>query len=101
LGSCATPAATTPKASQTPGPSPPKVKKSSRPSAHKQEKAAGEAHRAPGNPRTGIARGIKAMIAEGVPLLLSLVNYAETLVKPAEDENSLQAVIARQFPVGP
>jgi predicted nucleic acid-binding protein len=39
------------------------------------------------------ARGIKAMIGEGTPLLLSLVNYAETLVKPAEDENSLQAAI--------
>lgn len=39
------------------------------------------------------AEGIKTMIAGGVPLLLSLMNYAETLVRPASDERSLHAVI--------
>jgi predicted nucleic acid-binding protein len=37
------------------------------------------------------ARALKAMIKDGTPLLLSLVNYAETLVRPAEAEDSLQA----------
>lgn len=36
------------------------------------------------------ARAIKAMSQDGVPLLLSLVNYAETLVRPAEDESALR-----------
>lgn len=39
------------------------------------------------------ARGIKAMINGGVPLLLSLVNYAETLVRPAEEEHALRAAV--------
>jgi predicted nucleic acid-binding protein len=30
------------------------------------------------------------MLEDGIPLLLSLVNYAETLVRPAEDETSLR-----------
>jgi predicted nucleic acid-binding protein len=36
------------------------------------------------------ASAIQAMCEEGVPLLLSLINYAETLVKPAEDESTLR-----------
>ncbi len=36
------------------------------------------------------AEAIEAMIGEDVPLLLSLVNYAETLVRPAEDERNLR-----------
>ncbi len=39
------------------------------------------------------AAGIKAMIEVGTPLLLSLVNYAETLVRPAEEEKSLRAAL--------
>jgi predicted nucleic acid-binding protein len=39
------------------------------------------------------ARGIKAMIEDGVPLLLSLINYAETLVRPAEEENALRTAV--------
>jgi predicted nucleic acid-binding protein len=39
------------------------------------------------------ARGIEAMIDVGTPLLLSLVNYAETLVRPAEEEKSLRAAL--------
>jgi predicted nucleic acid-binding protein len=36
------------------------------------------------------ARAIRAMSEQGVPLLLSLINYAETLVRPAEDESTLR-----------
>ena len=36
------------------------------------------------------ANAIKAMSAEGVPMLLSLVNYAETLVRPADNESTLR-----------
>ncbi len=36
------------------------------------------------------AKAIKAMSEEDVPLLLSLINYAETLVRPAEDESTLR-----------
>jgi predicted nucleic acid-binding protein len=39
------------------------------------------------------AAGVKAMIEGGIPLLLSLVNYAETLVRPAEDEESMRAAL--------
>jgi predicted nucleic acid-binding protein len=39
------------------------------------------------------AAGIKAMIEGDAPLLLSLVNYAETLVRPAEAEESLRAAL--------
>jgi predicted nucleic acid-binding protein len=39
------------------------------------------------------AAGIKAMIEGDTPLLLSLVNYAETLVRPAEAEESLRAAL--------
>ena len=36
------------------------------------------------------AAAIRAMSQEDVLLLLSLVNYAETLVRPAEDESTLR-----------
>jgi predicted nucleic acid-binding protein len=38
-------------------------------------------------------RGLGAMIEQGTSLLLSLVNYAETLVRPAEDERTLRTAI--------
>jgi predicted nucleic acid-binding protein len=37
------------------------------------------------------AKGLKTLLAGDVPLLLSLINYAETLVRPAEDEQTLRA----------
>ncbi len=39
-------------------------------------------------------RGIERMLDSGIRLELSLVNYAEALVRPAEDEGSLRAAIA-------
>lgn len=36
------------------------------------------------------AAAVKRFADDGVPLILSLVNYAETLVRPAEDEHALQ-----------
>jgi len=39
------------------------------------------------------AEGITRLIASGVPLLISLINYAETLVRPAEDERTLNAAV--------
>jgi predicted nucleic acid-binding protein len=39
------------------------------------------------------AAGIRAMIEGETPLLLSLVNYAETLVRPAEAEESLRVAL--------
>ena len=39
------------------------------------------------------AAAITTMLASNVELLLSLVNYAETLVKPAEDERTLRAAV--------
>jgi predicted nucleic acid-binding protein len=39
------------------------------------------------------ARAISTMVAEDVPLLLSLINYAETLVRPAEDERTLRIAL--------
>ena len=36
------------------------------------------------------ATAITRLADDGVPLLLSLINYAETLVRPAEDEHTLQ-----------
>lgn len=36
---------------------------------------------------------VKAMSEDGVPLLLSLINYAETLVRPAEDEGNLRTAV--------
>ena len=36
-------------------------------------------------------KAVRSMIKDETPLLLSLVNYAETLVRPAEDADSLKA----------
>jgi predicted nucleic acid-binding protein len=36
------------------------------------------------------AKAIKRMSEDGIALLLSLVNYAETLVRPAEEESTLR-----------
>ncbi len=36
------------------------------------------------------AKTITVMVEEDVPMLCSLVNYAETLVRPAEDERTLR-----------
>jgi predicted nucleic acid-binding protein len=40
------------------------------------------------------ARAVKRMAADGTSLLLSLVNYAEALVRPAEDEATMRAATA-------
>jgi len=34
------------------------------------------------------------MVDDNVPLLLSLINYAETLVRPAENESALRTAVA-------
>jgi predicted nucleic acid-binding protein len=39
------------------------------------------------------AKGLRTLIASGTPPLLSLINYAETLVRPAGDEHDLRAAI--------
>ncbi len=39
------------------------------------------------------AKALRAMIDAGVPLLLALINYAETLVRPAENESTLRAAV--------
>ena len=39
------------------------------------------------------ARAIERMSADGTALLLSAVNYAESLVRPAQDEQSLRVAI--------
>jgi predicted nucleic acid-binding protein len=39
------------------------------------------------------ARAVKSMIADGTRLLLSVVNYAEALVRPAADPATLRAAI--------
>lgn len=39
------------------------------------------------------AKGLQAMIEHEITLLLSLMNYAETLVKPAENEQTLRTAI--------
>jgi predicted nucleic acid-binding protein len=39
------------------------------------------------------AKGITAMVESDVPLLLSLINYAETLVRPAEDAGALRTAV--------
>lgn len=49
--------------------------------------------RADGHHRVA-AKALRAMIDEGVPLLLSLINYAETLVRPAEQEPALRAAVS-------
>jgi predicted nucleic acid-binding protein len=40
------------------------------------------------------ARAVRAMIDGDIPLLLSLINYAETLVWPAESEPALRTAVA-------
>ena len=40
------------------------------------------------------SRALRAMAGGGVSLLLSLINYAETLVRPAQDERTLRAAVA-------
>lgn len=37
------------------------------------------------------AKAMRTMIEDGVPMLLSVINYAETLVRPAENEATLRA----------
>lgn len=39
------------------------------------------------------AAALRRMAGEGVPLLLSLINYAETLVRPAEDSSAFRAAV--------
>ncbi len=39
------------------------------------------------------AQALRAMIDEGVPLLLSLINYAETLVRPAKTQAALRTAV--------
>jgi predicted nucleic acid-binding protein len=39
------------------------------------------------------ARMIRKMIADSVPLMLSVINYAETLVRPAADESALRVAV--------
>jgi predicted nucleic acid-binding protein len=39
------------------------------------------------------ARVLTGMRAAGTPLLLSLINYAETLVRPAEEDGALQVAV--------
>lgn len=39
------------------------------------------------------AKALRAMIDDNVPLLLSLINYAETLVRPAENESALRTAV--------
>ncbi|HEY6399670.1 MAG TPA: PIN domain-containing protein [Solirubrobacteraceae bacterium] len=40
------------------------------------------------------ARGVRRLIDEEVALLLSLINYAETLVRPASDDATLRTAVA-------
>ena len=40
------------------------------------------------------AHAIRTMIADSVPLMLSVINYAETLVRPAADESTLRRAVA-------
>jgi predicted nucleic acid-binding protein len=40
------------------------------------------------------SRAVRGMAGDGVTLLLSLVNYAETLVRPAQEDRTLRAAIA-------
>lgn len=48
--------------------------------------------RADGHHRAA-AKALHALIDDNVPLLLSLINYAETLVRPADDEAALRAAV--------
>jgi len=49
---------------------------------------------------TRAAAAITAMIAAETELLLSLVNYAETLVKPAESEATLRSAVGALTALG-
>jgi predicted nucleic acid-binding protein len=44
-------------------------------------------------PHRAAARGLENLLDSEVSLLLSLINYAETLVRPAEDERTLRTAI--------
>lgn len=46
------------------------------------------------------AKAVTAMMEEGTTLLLSLINYAETLVKPAEDGAVLRAAVDAMSALG-
>jgi len=46
------------------------------------------------------AASITAMVSAGTPMLLSLVNYAETLVRPAQDQGTLRTAIAALSALG-
>jgi predicted nucleic acid-binding protein len=46
------------------------------------------------------SEAVTAMIEEGTMLLLSLINYAETLVKPAEDEAALRVAVDAMSALG-
>ena len=46
------------------------------------------------------AAAVTAMIDAGTEILLSLVNYAETLVRPAEDESTLRAAVEAMKALG-
>lgn len=39
------------------------------------------------------AQALHVLIDDGIPLLLSLVNYAESLVRPAEDQATLRTAV--------
>lgn len=39
------------------------------------------------------AKTLRRLVESEVPLLLSVVNYAETLVRPAEDESTLRVAV--------
>jgi predicted nucleic acid-binding protein len=39
------------------------------------------------------ARALRSMIADGTRVLLSVVNYAEALVRPADDPSTLRAAV--------
>ncbi len=47
----------------------------------------GDAH------HTRAARAVRSMIDDGVPLILSTVNYAEALVRPGEDDDAFAAAV--------
>jgi predicted nucleic acid-binding protein len=40
------------------------------------------------------ANALRGMINDNVPLFLSLINYAETLVRPAESESALRTAVS-------
>jgi predicted nucleic acid-binding protein len=40
------------------------------------------------------AQSLRELARDGVSLLLSLVNYAETLVRPAQDDRALRAAVS-------